>query len=192
MLFVLLWCLILFYFGFVSWSFVLCFFVAFLEFSVAGWRSFNLALIFLSFENGDFLIFMIFSPDCVRPWNSGPFGLRSVHMILCLPMKFWCHWSEISQMVKVPSRSSVRSEIEQWRQHHLWWSLWDRYIIGLRGVCGLLGNYNSGTIWGWFYCSCAALLAHFKCSANCSLESFKCYKFELFRVYVLRRTNANP
>jgi hypothetical protein len=43
---------------FVSWSFVLCFAFPSLEFSVAGWRSVNLALLFLNYENWDFSILM--------------------------------------------------------------------------------------------------------------------------------------
>jgi hypothetical protein len=43
---------------FVSWSFFLCFVFHSLEFSVAGWRSVNLALLFLNCENGDFSILM--------------------------------------------------------------------------------------------------------------------------------------
>jgi hypothetical protein len=52
LLFILLSCF------FVSWSFVLCFAFPAFEFSVAGWRSVNLALPFLNHENGDFLILM--------------------------------------------------------------------------------------------------------------------------------------
>jgi hypothetical protein len=43
---------------FVSWSFFLCFVFHSLEFSVAGWSSVNLALLFLNCENGDFSILM--------------------------------------------------------------------------------------------------------------------------------------
>jgi hypothetical protein len=54
-LFILLSCFI---YLFVSWSLVLCFVFRSLEFSVAGWRSVNLAVHFLNYENGDFLILM--------------------------------------------------------------------------------------------------------------------------------------
>ncbi len=51
-------CSYCFHVVFVSWSFVLCFAFLSLEFSVAGWRSVNLALAFLNSENGDFSILM--------------------------------------------------------------------------------------------------------------------------------------
>jgi len=55
LLFILPSCFILFL---VPWSFVLSFVFPFLEFSVAGWRSVNLALPFPNHENGDFWILM--------------------------------------------------------------------------------------------------------------------------------------
>ncbi len=97
------YCFCFFFLFFVSSSFVFCFVFPSLEFSVAGWRSVNLALPFLYHENGDFTILM-------RDIPSYDQYALSAYPHLPKVQELWWHWhGELTYIFMVMAESLSKS-----------------------------------------------------------------------------------